>query len=250
VSLRRDVHTAFDQIAPSTAGMPERVVQTVLSEGAARRRRERFMFRMRAPLSLVAVLLMIAVVGAVLIGGRLYQDWSAQHRPTPGHSPTQPTLAQLEARPLTLALLKPSDECPSGPFDAANDIGAGPLHVIQGQAVDTSWGRYFFLSASTEQGLSGLVLVRAEDARSGQPLVFVGQYAAGPTLGNDTLRGSTVQQHPELVFDISHPPSKGVNGQTFWSFTVGVPKASIGSCFGWQVNGQFNGQAFTETFHS
>jgi hypothetical protein len=230
--------------------MPERVVQTVLSEGAARRRRERFMFRMRAPLSLVAVLLMIAVVAAVLVGGRLYQDWSAQHRPSPAHGASQPTLAELEARPLTLQLLKASDACPSGPFDAANDIGAGPLHAIQGQAVDTGWGRYFFLTASTDPGLSGLVLIRVEDVRSGQRVVFVNQYAAGPTLGTDTLRGSTVQQHPELVLDTSHPPSKPVNGQTFWSYTLGVPKADIASCYGWQVDGQFNGQAFIETFHT
>lgn len=208
------------------------------------------MFRMRAPLSLVAVLLMIAVVAAVLVGGRLYQDWSAQHRPTPAHGATQPTLAELEARPLTLALIKPSDACPSGPFDAANDIGTGPLHVIEGQAVDTSWGRYFFLSASTDQGLSGLVLIRAEDVRSGQGVVFVNQYVAGPTLGTDTLRGNTVQQHTELVFDMNHPPFKAVNGQTFWSFTAGVPKTSIGSCFGWQVDGQFKGQAFIDIFHS
>ena len=56
MSLRRDVHSAFDQITPSMGGLPERVVQTVLSEGATRRRREKMLFRFRAPLSLVAVL--------------------------------------------------------------------------------------------------------------------------------------------------------------------------------------------------
>ncbi len=207
------------------------------------------MFRMRAPLSLVAVLLMIAVVAAVLIGGRLYQDWNTQHRPTPAHGAAQPTLAELEARPLTLALLTPSDICPSGPFDPNNEYGTGPFHAIQGQALDTNWGRYFFLSAMTERGLTRLVLVRVEDVRSGQRTVFVDQYAAGPILGTDTLRGKTVQRRPELVLDMSHPPSKPVNGRTFWSFTLGVALPA-GACFGWQVDGQLNGQAFVETFHT
>src|SRR4029077_11157240 len=43
VSLRTQIHSAFDEVAPTTFGLPERVVQTVLAEGPSRRRRERLM---------------------------------------------------------------------------------------------------------------------------------------------------------------------------------------------------------------
>src|SRR5207248_9652894 len=89
VSLRRDVHSAFDQITPSMGGLPERVVQTVLSEGATRRRREKMLFRIRAPLSLVAVFLLIALVAAVFIGGRLIEDWNAVHNGSPAGQSTE-----------------------------------------------------------------------------------------------------------------------------------------------------------------
>src|SRR5437868_14322112 len=65
------------------AGLSERVVQTVLDEGATRRRREKMLFRIRAPLSLVAAFLLIALVAAVFIGGRLIQDWNALHNGSP-----------------------------------------------------------------------------------------------------------------------------------------------------------------------
>ncbi|HEY8801836.1 MAG TPA: hypothetical protein VIN00_02065, partial [Candidatus Dormibacteraeota bacterium] len=77
MSLRRDMHSAFDEIAPSTAGISERVVQTVLVENSSRQKRERMMFRLRGPMSLVAVFVLIAMVVGVLIAGRMIQDWNA-----------------------------------------------------------------------------------------------------------------------------------------------------------------------------
>ena len=87
MSLRRDIHSAYDNISPSTTGLSERVIQTVLSEGPIRRRRERFMFRMRAPLSLVAVLIGVAPVAAVLVGGRIIADWNGHFNPAPAGQP-------------------------------------------------------------------------------------------------------------------------------------------------------------------
>ena len=83
MSLRRDMHSAFDEIAPSMAGLPERVVQTVLVESSGRQRRERLMFRLRGPMSLVAVFVVIAMVVGVLIAGRVIQDWNAHHNAAP-----------------------------------------------------------------------------------------------------------------------------------------------------------------------
>jgi len=83
VSLRTQIHSAFDEVAPPTHGLPERVVQTVLKENAGRRRRERLMLRLRVPLSLVAVFVLVALVVGVLIGGRLMQDWNSFHNSAP-----------------------------------------------------------------------------------------------------------------------------------------------------------------------
>ena len=60
------------------------------------------MFGLRAPMPLVAVLVLIAVVAAVFVGGRLIQDWSSLHNGTPAGQHGSATLAQLEGIPLNL----------------------------------------------------------------------------------------------------------------------------------------------------
>jgi len=243
VSLRREIHTAFDGIAPSTFGLPERLVQNVLND-APRRRKGRLMFRVRAPLSLVAVLLLMALVAAVLVGGRIVQDWNVFHREAPA-GPGQAALITLEDRPLQLPKLTPSDSCPDGPT-TAGVYGNGPFYgdpSLSSGPRQTAWGVYWDLVGETDPNVSGLILVRAVDVKTQQPYVFIGQYAAGPIVGTDGLAGQTVQQHNELVLDTGHQPRSTVNGRTLWPFTVGVPKGNSG-CYGWQIDGG----AFTETF--
>ena len=82
MSLRREIHSTFDAIAPPVGGMPERVVQTVLSD-ARRRRKGRLMGRLRAPLSLVAVIVVVAVIAAVLVGGRMIADLNGRFNSAP-----------------------------------------------------------------------------------------------------------------------------------------------------------------------
>jgi len=245
VSLRTDIHSAFDELAPSTFGLPERVVQTVVAERSDRGRRERLMFRMRAPLSLVAVLMLIAMVVGVLIGGRLVQDWNAFHAPAPAGGGQQSDLAQLEARPFQLPQLKAGDICADGPSDSSGRYGTGPVHGIPtGAHTETSWGTYWDLRLATDPNLTGLVLVRARDLGTNQPFVFTGQYAAGPVVGTDTLSGKSVAQHSYLVLDVAHPPAKpNSDHQLIWDFRAGVPSGFSG-CFGWQ----FDGTGFTENF--
>jgi hypothetical protein len=249
VSLRRDVHSAFDVITPSMAGLSERVVQTVLVEGATRRRKEKMLFRIRAPLSLVAVFLLIALVAAVFIGGRLIQDWNALHNSPAGQS-TQSELAQLEARHLNLPVLKSRSECTTGPFNSDGTVGSGPLfaYAYGGLGGKTSWGAYIDNDFYADRQISGPILVRVRDVLNNVTGVFVGNFAAGPVVGTDVLNGTRVEQHSELVlFEntaarvTDNPPSRPHAFK--WGFTAGVPNESSGST-GWQIDGL----GFTEVF--
>jgi hypothetical protein len=250
VSLRRDVHSAFDQITPSMGGLPERVVQTVLSEGATRRRREKMLFRIRAPLSLVAVFLLIVLVAAVFVGGRIVQDWNALHKSSPAGQSNQSQLAELEARPLQLPVLKSATDCNTGPWNSDGTVGSGPLSIYGGLGPRTSWGTYWNNVFYTDQQIAGPMVVRVRDVVNNANVVFVGKYAAGPVVGADTLNGTRVQQHAELVLYANNaapitvnPPSKP--HAFVWGFTVGVPSDSTGST-GWQVDGM----GFSEVFLS
>lgn len=262
MSLRAEVHSAFDQIAPSTRGLDERVVSAVLVEISRRNRESRWYQRLRGPLSLVAVLLLIAMVAGVLAGGRLVREWNALHRPTPAVRAEHDSLAELEARRLNLPLLKPGDPCPESPstagyqdpaghFSIGGLYGVGPAYLSPGSGTSTDWGMYWYMAAATDAKLKGLVLVRGRDLRTNQRVVFVGANAsganaAGPAAGTDRLDGKEVVQQLELVFDTSHPSPNYVGVGTFtWPFTAGLPKGESG-CIGWQIDGL----SFTESIVS
>lgn len=248
MTLRRDVHSAFDQITPSTAGLSERVLQTVLVEGPTRRRKEKMLFRVRAPLSLVAVFLLIALVAAVFIGGRLLQDWNAFHNSSPAGQSHPSELAQLEARPLNLPVMKSVSECTAGPWNSDGTIGSGPLSIYGGLGPRTSWGQYFQIVLYTDQVIDGPILVRVRDLVNNVNIVFVGKGAAGPVVGTDVLDGRRVDQRSELVLFANTPAPVTDNPPAkphafVWGFTEGVPKASSGST-GWQIDGM----SFSEVF--
>lgn len=246
MSLRRDIHSAFETIAPPLGGMPERVVQTVLAD-KRRRRNEKMLVRLRAPLSLVAALVVIAVVAAVLVGGRLAQDWNLFHNSSPaGSGGTHVSLAALESRPLQLPQVAADAQCPAGPVSSTGVFGNGPFYGDPGLASgprQTAWGIYWNLIGETDRNISGLLLIRAVDVKTQQKYVFVGQYAAGAVAGTDQLSGATVTQRAELVLDAAHQPNRQRGGLTEWPFVIGVPNGNSG-CYGYQIDGD----SFTETF--
>ena len=240
MSLRTDIHTAFDDVAPPTFGLAERVVHTVVTDLPIRRSNERWFMRLRAPLSLVAVLLLLAMAVGMLIGGRVVQDWNAFNRPAPaGLSERQ----QLEARPPVLYTLKAGDPCPETPLNGpygglfpSGMYGSGPVYVVGGSSVSDRWGTYWYLAAVTDQRVSGLVLVRAQDLRTGQPVVFVGNWATGAMLGTDTMNGNPAPQHFELLLDPRHAPLNTISsGTVTWGFTAGLASGASG-CTGWQID--------------
>jgi hypothetical protein len=246
VSLRTQIHSAFDEVAPPTPGLPERVVQTVLTENAGRRRRERLMLRLRVPLSLVAVFVLVAVVVGVLIGGRLMQDWNAFHNAAPAGGVPTSQLAQLEARPLHLPKFASQQDCKSGPYNAEGSFGSGPIYGNGGGQTATSWGFYFHNTAYADAAIDGPILVRVRDVFTHQTIVFVGDFAAGPVVGTDTVDGNVVEQHTELVLHTDQqaaaPHSYLPLHKYLWPLIAGQPILSTST--GWQIDGA----GFSEVF--
>lgn len=237
MSLRRDIHSAFETIAPPLGGMPERVVQTVLAQNKGRRRKETIVFGLRVPLAVAATFLLVALIAAALV------TWNAVHNNAvpAGHGLTG--LQQLEARPLNLPTLNPNAVCPNNPGvnSVGYQYGSGPVYGDGGSETPTQWGNYWDVSYFTAPSLTGLVLIRGRDLMSAdRKVVFVGAHAAGPAIGNDPAPGTGVQ-HTELVLDASHPEGR-VGGYGRWSVRQGMSLGWIG-CFGLQIDGP----TFSET---
>lgn len=233
MSLRSDLHAAYDELGPEDAVLSERVVMTVVRD---RPRRAAWSVRVRAPLSLVAVFVVIAVVAGLLVGGRLFADWKSYSAPPVPAAPQSP-LQKLEARPLHQPLLHSRTDCAIGPLASSGDLGLGPFHM-SGSAVQiqTVWGSYYDDFLYADGPVTGPILVRARDLIHGQRLVFVGRYAGGPVAGSDILDDQLVDQHLELVIDSVTPPYA-------WQIEAGYSKdATI--CDGWQIDGP----DFSETF--
>ena len=255
MSLRNDIHTAFDEIAPLAGGMPERVVRSAASSPARAGRAWR---RVRVPLAMVASLLLVALAVGALAGGRVYRDWSSFfNRPAQAGG-----LAALEARPLHLPVVAAGEPCPSGPNATLTGVGDGRAFgdgPVFGMPIapdsDTAWGTYGFQWLLTQRGLTGLVLGRGRDLITGGSVVFVGTFASGPTSGEDRDKnGFVIKQHREVVLDTSNPPAdtnppevyfQGSENYVAWQVNVGLPAGSSGC-----VAFQFDGPGFSEVFVS
>ena len=204
------------------------------------------MFRMRAPLSLVAILVLIVMVVAVLVGGKLVHDWNATHNGTPaGHSTGttfQEQVALLEQRALRLPTVRAGSACP----DTGNNnslglaYGAGPVYADGSIGQPSAWGNFFDIPWYTDAHLTGPVLIRGTDLQ-GHTVVFTGTGAYGPVVANDPAQVSPALRS-EFVFDAGYPKQR-VNGRGFFVVRQGLPKAA-GGCAGFQIDGP----TFTETF--
>ena len=236
MSLRTQIHSAFDEVAPPTLGLPERVVQTVLTENAGSRRRERLMLRLRVPLALVAMFMLVALVVGVLVGGRLMQDWNAFHNVAPAGDNYQSQVAQLEAVPLRVPVFASQLDCKSGPFNSAGSLGSGPVYGDAGPISNSTWGAYYSIVAYADTDVAGPILVRAIDLFTRQPVIFIGQYAAGPVAVSDTFKGQTYDQHAEVLLSTSTSDKQAVSHKFVWKFIDGVPTSYSGST-GWQIDG-------------
>jgi hypothetical protein len=180
----------------------------------------------------------------VLIGGRLIQGWNTFHNPAPAGG-SQSQVAQLEARALHLPAPATHGDCRSGPYSSDGALGKGPVYGAAGATSSTGWGTYFHNLLYADASISGPVVVRATDIFTHQRVVFVGMYAGGPIVGQDTIDGVLVDQRAELVFDSSQASKAGYLSQYkfAWPVTAGVPTNWSGSS-GWQIDGV----GFSEVF--
>jgi hypothetical protein len=195
--------------------------------------------------SLVAALLVVLLIASVMVGIHVWRDRSLLNT-----SPAAPTfdpveIARLTARPLILPVVPPGGACPvsySNVIDPGGNsfsaIGEGPMYVTgQGLQRTTKWGGYYDPTYYAGPQLSGIVLVRIRDLRTGRAGVFVGRYAAGTVVGTDTIDGKAVQQHGYAILDASRPPAtSGTSKWGIWQIRQGWPTGWSG-CWGFQLDG-------------
>jgi hypothetical protein len=256
VSLRTDIHVAFDEVAPSTHGMSERIVASVLSDRSRPRAGFPWSTRLRGVTSMVAVVLLLVMAVGVLAGGRLYRDWSSfVNRPGQSSVP-----AGLEARPLHLPVLSAGQACPAGPSmiipgfgdGTVEGFGDGPVIGQRGPVAHSAWGTYVYQWVITDRSLSGVVLGRGRDLVTGEAVTFVGDYAAGPVTGADTLDGLAVEQHHEALLDTSRPPQNDNPPEVYFAgsdrYVAWPMKIGLSTGASWCVAFQFDGPGFSEVF--
>ena len=203
------------------------------------------MLRLRVPLALVAMFMLVALVVGVLVGGRLMQDWNPFHNSAPAGGSDRSQVAHLEAVPLRLPVFASKGDCKSGPFNSVHSFGPGPVYGDGGPLSQSTWGVYFSDVAYADNGVAGPILVRARDLFTGQQVVFVGEYAAGPVVGSDTVEGHTYDQHTELLLNTSTSDKQAVSHKFVWPFIAGAATSWSGST-GWQIDGI----GFSEVFVS
>jgi hypothetical protein len=249
MSLRADIRTAYDEITPPAPALEAQIRTLVTAESTAARNsrpgRRPWITGLRGGLALVAALLVVLIVATVLIGGRVWHDWTIFNtRPAPAGQTDKAALAALEARQVQLPVVAADAACPAGPSNTIDDgsgpssrLGNGPVYGDAMNGVETAWGWYFGVTYWTNPELRGLVLIRGRDLRNGTPVVFLGEYGAGQVTGTDTLDGKTVVQHSELVFNASnHPATSGTSKWGIYRLRQGIARDWT-MCTGFQIDG-------------
>jgi hypothetical protein len=252
VTLRNDIHSAIDEIAPPAPALAGRIAYVASDVrrqiGHARLAgRGRWVAGLGRSGSLVAALLVVLLMASLVGGVRAWRDRSILNEGPTAPSIDPVALAQLEAKPLRLTSLPLGADCQAGPSSVV-DAGQGPVTVLGVDpayavgswhgATATTWGTYSDWLIATLPNLTGLVLVRGRDLEVNLPVVFVGPHSAGSTVGSDTIAGKTVPQRSEAVFDAGrHDPAvSGTSKWGMWPMSPGVDKSESG-CIAFQIDG-------------
>ena len=270
MSLRAEIRAAIDDVTPPAPTLQHKVEAFVVANGRDRvvpmhRPRTQWSRPFRGPMSLVAAVLLVVLIGGLVLGGRLLRDLNA-----PPQTINQAELKRLESRPLrAMPSVRPDDPCPTSPLTDVSAhgpeavlLGDGPVYSTRlgAQSVtSTNWGTWSVWSVLVDKTkASGPILIRARDLQTHAEVVFGwnpltanGQAGDGiPTgraTGTDVVLGQTEHLYPEVVLDLSRPfaLTKAGDWPIFKSF-IGYPKAAAG-CIGFQIDGtNFTGTNFTE----
>jgi hypothetical protein len=215
--------------------------------GAARARQGRRIFMTRNRTVLLAAALVLIIGVTIFVSARAF---SGLHPGTtvPAGGTGKTAVEQLLARPIQFNHIAAGQTCPAGGPHTDVLEGAGPVYIGLGSTrdTDTSWGHYGSSTILTPPGMVGPVLIRATDLSSGQPLVHVGPYAAGPAVGTDNVNGGAVTRHNYTVLDTDHPPTTTYDvfntPYVQWPEEYGWAHTSTGFCVGVQIDGP----SFTE----
>jgi hypothetical protein len=264
MSLRSEIHAAIDEVAPP-APMLERQVQAfVLADddrsGFSRRGRIHWTRPVRGAVAVLAAVLVVALMAGLVMGGRLWREWTAAPANHP-YTINMVDLDRLRARALALPTVQPGAVCPVGPIRSFTDFqalgmspvmfGAGPIYSAgNGERYVTQWGTYIQTGYRVDPGFAELVLIRARDLRTGQPVVFSNTNFSGTAnvsdrvVGTDFVLDQTVEHHPDLVIDMTQLPPPPVAGYwPAWGTLQAFPAGASG-CIGFQADGA----GFSEVF--
>lgn len=256
MSLRAEIADALDEVITPAPMLERTVTAYVLTDDRDRKvlkiRPRRSQWNLRRMSVAVAALLVIALVGGLILGGRLFRD--LHNSPAPAINQTE--LHALEARPLLpLEPMPPDGVCPAGPV-AQNYMGGlatgdGAVRVILAipSVYQSSWGTWtqtwFLVSPTTK----GLFLVRARDLKTGESVYFTGNLSGtadaqwghahleGVVAGHDQVNGQRADRHTELVINASAPSDfvKTPSKPPLWGAYVGYSRAAAG-CVSFQVD--------------
>lgn len=254
MSLRMQLHDAIDEVTLPAPDLESRITAFVFADEHRRRqlapghRRSRWITGLRGTRALVAAMLVVALIGGLIVGGRWLRDRSGS--PLPAFD--QAELHNLEARPLVAMPTMPSTgECPVGPlgtdFIGNPAVGDGPMrvHIGMPSIYNTPWGAWnitYFVVSPTAQGL---FLVRARDLESTESVLFAGNISgvpdaqigravlAGKVAGHDSVNGQAFDRYEELVINASAPSdwAKTTSKAPQWGAYVGYAKGSSGCTF-------------------
>ena len=257
MSLRAEITDALDEVIPPAPMLERTVTAYVVADDRDRRvlkiRPRWSRWNLKRMTVAVAALLVVALVGGLIVGGRLWRDL----RSSPSPAINQGVLHELESRPLLPLEPMPSDGvCPAGPvapdFMGGMATGDGAVRTILGfpsSTYQSSWGTWtqtWFLVSPTTRGL---FLVRARDLKSGEQVYFTGNLSgvadaefgkailSGVIAGHDQVNGQRADRHPELVLNASAPSdfAKTPSKPPLWGAYVGYSRASAG-CVSFQVD--------------